>query len=255
MIGKTIDKIIAIFFKKSLVKVTDMPKLQGSASFFQEGPPAPPGDVHPGIVRFLQNNIAGSSVLDLGGGQGAYGFEIQNMGYEVVVADINAESLKIADDNGLKTTLLEAGEHPKPKSTDTVVLIEVLEHVVDPQDFLKMAIQTARKKVLLTVPCSEDFERLFELGLSYGHIAVTDHLNHFKQKELENFIQPLAKKFTIQLQDPLFPHGAMSILSHSFSNPWIGKLCMLPLRIANRLGGIKKDYYSRFLCSIDVMEN
>lgn len=229
-----------------------MPKLQGSASFFREGPPAPPGDVHPEIVRFIQDNIAGSSVLDLGGGQGAYAFEIQNMGYDVVVADINADSLKIAGANGLKTTLMQAGETPEAKSTDTVVLIEVLEHVPDPQEFLKMAIQAARKKVLLTVPCSEDFERLFDLGLTYHHIAVTDHLTHFKRKELEAFIQPLAKKYSIQLQDPLFPHGAMSILSNSFRNPWIGKVCMLPLRIANRLGGIKKDYYSRLLCSIDL---
>jgi SAM-dependent methyltransferase len=229
-----------------------MASLQGTGSFFAVGPPARIGETHPPIVSFLQQNIVGTTILDLGGGQGAYAHKLKQLGFEVTVADINPGSLQIAQQNGLKTKLLQPNESIEPNIVDTVVLIEVLEHVPNPKQFLQTAINAARKRVLFTIPCSNDFERLFAVGLSYAHIAVTDHLHHFTQQELHNLVASLGTKYQIELADPLFPHAAMKIIRDSFRWKWLGNFCLLPLRILNKYKGIHKDYYSRAMCVIEV---
>ena len=114
-----------------------MGKLQGQSSFFKPGPPANPGDAYKPIVDFLLREIRGKSVLDVGGGEGAYSLELSRAGYDTVVADINPESLKAAAANGLKTRFLQQDELLGDGVADTVLLIEVLEHVQDPKAFLQ----------------------------------------------------------------------------------------------------------------------
>ena len=87
-----------------------MGKLQGQSAFFVPGPPALPGEAHRPIVDFLLRETRGKSVLDIGGGRGAYSLELAKAGYNTVVADINSESLKVAEANGLSTRLLQPGE-------------------------------------------------------------------------------------------------------------------------------------------------
>ena len=142
-----------------------MGKLQGQSSFFRPGPPARPGEAYKPIVNFLLREIKGQSIVDLGGGEGAYSLELSRAGYDVTVADINPESLKVAKENGLKTRLLQQGESLGENVADTVMLIEVLEHVQDPKAFLQSALKAARKRVVFTLPCTEDFDSLFRLGL------------------------------------------------------------------------------------------
>ena len=212
-----------------------MGKLQGQSAFFVPGPPALPGEAHRPIVDFLLRETRGKSVLDIGGGRGAYSLELAKAGYNTVVADINSESLKVAEANGLSTRLLQPGESVGEGVADTVMLIEVLEHVPDPKAFLGSAIAAARKRVVFTLPCTDDFELLFGLGLSYAHIAVSDHLWHF----------------SLELGDPLFPSLALSLLGRYLKGP-LGYAVRFPLRVANRLGLVPKAIPSRFYGVIEI---
>ena len=222
-----------------------MSKLQGQSSFFVPGPPAMPGEAHLPIVKFLLKEIVGETVLDLGGGRGAYSLEMKKAGFDTTVADINAESLAVAAQNGLKTKKLEIDEPLPENLADTVMMVEVLEHVPNPKEFLKSAIGAARKRVLFTLPCSNDFKTLFEAGLTYAHIAVSDHLWHFSYEEFKSLLDSLGVEYRLTMGDYLCPGSAIQLLRGCFKGP-IGFLMMLPFRALNKLGLIPKRYPSRF---------
>ena len=222
-----------------------MGKLQGHSSFFVPGPPALPGEAHKPLVEFLLREVRGETVLDLGGGRGAYSLEMKKAGFDTTVADINEESLAVAEQNGLKTKLLEPGEPLQENLADTVMMIEVLEHVPDPVEFLKSAIGAAKKRVVFSLPCTDAFDTLFESGLTYAHIAVSDHLWHFSYDEMKKLLDSLGMEYSLTMGDYLFPGAGIKLLRNCFRGP-LGFLLMLPFRVLNKLGLIPKRYPSRF---------
>lgn len=231
-----------------------MGKLQGFSSFFIAGAPAKTGVTHPPIVRFLTKEIRGNSVFDLGGGEGAYSYELKKLGLKTVVADINAASLFVAEKNGLQTRLLKPDESLGENIADTVIIIEVLEHVPNPKQFLQSAIRAAKQRVLFTLPCTNDFNTLFEAGITYAHIAVEDHLWHYSYDEMKELLDSLGIEYKLTMDDYLCPGAAIKLLRHCFKGP-IGFLLMLPLRIMNKMGLIPKYYPSRFYGIIEKVDS
>ena len=223
-----------------------MGKLQGISSFFVPGPPAKPGDTYQPIVKFLLDNINGETIIDLGGGEGAYSLELKNYGYDVLVADINSLSLSIAEKSGLKTRLLKSDESLESNIADTVIMVEVLEHVPDPEDFLKSALNAAKKRVLFTMPCTENFVDLFNIGLTYHHIAVSDHLWHFSYEELRQILEKIGVKYTLKMDDYLCPSVTIKLLKDCIHNRYAFVFLMLVYRIISKLGCVSKCYPTRF---------
>ncbi|MCK9182218.1 MAG: class I SAM-dependent methyltransferase [Fibrobacteraceae bacterium] len=219
--------------------------LQGQSSFFQPGPPAKPGEAYLPLVQFLIQEIRGKTVLDLGGGKGAYSLELKKAGYDVIVADINADSLKVASDLGLRTLNLDENKTLGENVADTVILIEVLEHVSDPRAFLQNAMSAARKRVLFSLPCTEDFKSLFNEGLTFAHIAVSDHLWHFSYQEMKGLLDSFHVPYQLRMGDFLFPRAPMILFRKRYRGP-LGYLAMLPLRLLNKLKLIPKSIPSRF---------
>ena len=222
-----------------------MGKLQGQSSSFLPGSPAKKNEAHEPIVQFLLKEVRGSSVIDLGGGERTYALKLKDAGYDVIVADINPESLSTAEHYGLKTKLLGPNEQLDENTADTIILIEVLEHISTPADFLMSAVKAAKKRVLFSLPCTEDFKPLFDAGLTYAHIAVTDHLWHFSNKELRELLDSLSVEYTLTMGDYLFPTPAIRLLRHYYRGP-IGYLFTLVLRIINKLNIIPRRCPSRF---------
>ena len=222
-----------------------MGKLQGQSSFFVPGPPALPGEAHKPLVEFLLREVRGETVFDLGGGRGAYSLELKKAGFNTTVVDINEESLAVAEQYGLKTRLLEPGEPLGENLADTVMMIEVLEHVPNPVEFLKSAMGAAKKRVVFSLPCTNDFKTLFECGLTYAHIAVSDHLSHFSYDEMKQLLDSLGVEYRLTMGDYLFPGAGIKLLRDCFRGP-LGFVMMLPFRVLNKLGLIPKRYPSRF---------
>ena len=227
-----------------------MATLAGQSPWFAPGPPARPGEAYQPIVAFLKGAVAGRTVLDLGGGQGAYALELSRAGCEVCVADVDPAALAVAREQGLSTRLLEPDAELGAGIVDTVIMIEVLEHVPDPAQLLRQALGAARQRVLFTVPCTQDFPLLFSYGLSYAHIAVSDHLWHFSDGDLETMLKATGRPYQLTKGDPLFPHAALHVLRKSFRWRWLGQLFTLPLRLADRLGWIRRRVPSRYYCII-----
>src|SRR5262252_760208 len=126
---------------------------------YQPGFPAPPGEHYRAFVRFARRH-AGTSILDLGCGYGAYGGALMKEGLKCLGCDINLDYLKKAAQLGLPVVNVGAKLPFSDRSFDSVVMFEVIEHVSDIESILKEAFRVARRNVLITVPNSEDIERM-----------------------------------------------------------------------------------------------
>lgn len=205
---------------KSFRDVAPEPKrLRGAASFFEIGKPAPIGGAHRPVIEFLLRELRGVRILDLGGGEGAYALELQRRGCDVTVADIEPGSLRIAEQNGLQTLLLNPDAEEIEGEFDTVLLLDVLEHLDDPLPLLRRACRAARCRVLITSPRSEEFAELFRGGLTYAHIAVLDHLRHFTDAEWQQLLDEASggAATLTYAGDHLYPHGMIALAAQAGS--------------------------------------
>lgn len=220
--------------------------LQGHSSFFVPGPPAKPGAADGEILKFLLKSVVGTEILDLGGGNGAYSLELQKRGLHPLVLDVDANALRAAADIGLPTRHLRPGEPLGEAVADTVIMVEVLEHVPDPTQFLAMALRAAKTRVVFTVPCSHDFQALFALGLTYHHIAVTDHLNHFADEDLKALLDATGCRYELVKGSPIFPGTALRLLRNAFRYRWMARVALFPVKIMNLLGLIREQFPCRY---------
>src|SRR5678815_2653161 len=125
------------------------PMLRTRDDVYQPGLPAKAGEHYGAFVRFALKH-AGQKILDLGCGYGAYSLALLKEGRWCVGCDINLQYLQVAVASGLPA-VAALGPLPFPdKSFDTVLLLEVVEHVPEIHDVLKEAFRVARRNVLVT---------------------------------------------------------------------------------------------------------
>jgi hypothetical protein len=222
-----------------------MAQLIGSSPFFVPGPPAEVGHPSTSVAQFILKNARGR-VLDIGGGNGAYAFELKKRGFSVTVAEVNPAALAAASAAGLDVIDMNRTQWSELKGRfDTVLLIEVLEHIPDYVEFLSDAFSCASSRLLLTVPCNDDFQSLFAVNLTYNHIAVSDHVNHFTSDDLRNLFGSLPCSYTLERGDPLFPWAFLSLMREQFRDRILVYSLVLPLRILNKLRLIPRSYPTR----------
>ena len=153
----------------------------------------------------LVKRYAGQNILDVGCATGGYCIELQKKGFHCTGVDINEEYVKIAQKNGVNAFLIKDALPFKDKSFDTVLLFEILEHVVEPDNLLIEAKRVAKKNILISVPDCDGFETLRTYGLTYEHFLEMDHKNFFTKDSL---IALLSKHFnnfkTIEI-GPIYP--------------------------------------------------
>lgn len=229
-----------------------MGQLRGQFSKFREGPPSPIHAPSPLIMEFLLSRLATGTILEVGGGNGAYSLALGKVGRPSVVSDINDSYLKVARAEGLQTLRLDPDSPLEAGQWDNVILIEVFEHVPDPSKLLAEACRAARKRVIFTIPRSEDFDALFAQRLSYNHMVVEDHLWHFGEAEIAALVEPWRNRVEIRRDEPIHPHCTWNFIRSSFRSSFLCELCLLPLRVANRFGWMMPLYDSRFLVSINL---
>jgi ubiquinone/menaquinone biosynthesis C-methylase UbiE len=95
--------------------------------------------------RFLQfielvKPLSGEKIIDLGGAQGTFFYEnidlVKEYDLQVVIADINSDSLKVAESRGFSTYLMRENELPEMEAGmfDIVFCNSVIEHVTFPKE-------------------------------------------------------------------------------------------------------------------------
>jgi SAM-dependent methyltransferase len=149
---------------------------------------------------------SGKSILDLGCATGSYCIEFAKAGHACVGADINPDYVKAACQSGVEAYLVTGGRLPfEDKSFDTVVMIEVLEHVKDIPALFAEVKRIARKNVIITVPNCDGFDSLRACGFTYEHFLELDHVNFFTGSSLKKVLSDDFADVAVEETVPLLP--------------------------------------------------
>ena len=216
--------------------------MQSRDDFYKPGIPAVPGEHYRAFVRFARRH-AGSSILDLGCGFGAYSAALIDEGRKCVGCDVNLEYLRTA--NKRVPVVNVDGSLPfRDRSFDSIMIFEVLEHVANTESVLAEAFRVARRNVLITVPNSENIELMRANDVTYAHMLSSDHLHFFDPESLEVLLRRYARDISIERSDPIYPFWFVGR-----SLPFYG------FKLVFRLGLLKPRFFSRLYAVASVREN
>lgn len=161
------------------------------------------------LVHFLEK-YAGHKILDLGCATGNYCLYLSQKGFETTGVDINEKYVEIAKSRGVNAYHIHNKTHFEDKSFDTVMIIEVLEHLPEPSIVLKEAKRLARKNVLITTPNCNNFELLRTEGLLFEHFADKDHRNFFTPQTMKELLLQYFPSVTLKERNPINPFALFS---------------------------------------------
>lgn len=184
------------------------------------------------IINFCKQH-AGKRILDFGCATGNYCLELKRLGFECVGVDINEEYIKIAQKRGVEALVIKEHLPFEENSFDTVIMLELLEHVQNPDGILKDAKRVAKKNILLTVPNNTEFDKLKQLRLTYEHMLEKDHINFFTKESLSNLLSKYFEKYYVKEEEPIFAHSLL---------PWYLRK---PISLCIKLKFIRPSVYFR----------
>jgi SAM-dependent methyltransferase len=217
--------------------------LRTRSDVYQPGLPARPGEHYRAFVRFVSQH-AGDSILDLGCGYGAYSLALAAEGRKCVGCDVNMKYLVQASLSGLPVAAVDSVLPFPDRSFDTVILLEVIEHVPELENILREAFRVARRNVLVSVPNAESLERLAENDVTYGHMLSSDHVHFFDPASLRELLGRFGGNVDVRRGDPIYPFWFVS-----------RSLAYYALRILYRTRLLKPAYFTRLYAVASVRQN
>jgi 2-polyprenyl-3-methyl-5-hydroxy-6-metoxy-1,4-benzoquinol methylase len=170
----------------------------------------PMEQVDAALVDFVREH-AGGSVLDLGCGLGGYSRVLAERGLEVRALDVVPEYVERARSIGVEAEVYDGERVPMADgSVDTVILLEVLEHLDDPARMLREARRVARRNVLVTTPnCTQDFG---EVPVEFSHMLDVDHKHFFTESSLRALLDDVFGSSVVEQVAPIDRHLAGKVL-------------------------------------------
>jgi 2-polyprenyl-3-methyl-5-hydroxy-6-metoxy-1,4-benzoquinol methylase len=188
------------------------------------------------LVDFVAEH-AGRTVLDLGCGLGGYSRALAERGFEMRALDVVPNYVERARSIGVDAELYDGQTIPmEDGSVDTVILLEVLEHLEHPAPLLREARRVARSGVLVTTPnCTQDFG---EVPVEFSHMLDTDHRQFFTVSSLSRLLDDVFGSSVVEQTAPIDRNLA-------------GVLLPQPLRAVHRwldsAGVVKPHFFFRLL--------
>jgi len=188
--------------------------------------------VNAGIIDFCRSR-AGLKILDYGCATGSYCIALRQLGFECVGVDVNQAYVTRAIARGVEARVVGETLPFSDASFDTVLLIDVLEHVPEPSRLITEALRVARKNLLITVPNAGRFDDLKRAGLTYEHMLERDHVRFFTKETLERLLAGHCKEFSVRETDPRFVHYLL---------PWYFRK---PLTFFAQCGFLAPSFYGK----------
>lgn len=178
-----LKKIYSDYFKFHEEK---KPLMLHRADFYSPGPPI---TVPSFEMLTLIDKHAGETILDIGCGHGVYGKELLKKGYRYTGIEANEEYVEEARKH-VHALCMQAEKLEFPdKSFDTVILLEVLEHLEDPYTALSEILRVTRENLIVSVPNISPMKECVEYNVVMHHFLESTHVNFFTKNMLERFLK------------------------------------------------------------------
>lgn len=192
--------------------------------------------VDPTLVEFVAAH-AGPALLDLGCGLGGYSRALADRGFHVTALDVVPEYVERARELGVQADVYDGDRLPlKDDSVDTVMLLEVIEHLDDPARLLREARRVARRGVLVSVPnCTQSFA---PVPVEFSHMLDVDHRQFFTVESLRVLLDGVFGSCSVEQVAPVDRNLAGLILPRP----------LRPLfRLLDRTGRLHPRFFFRLL--------
>jgi ubiquinone/menaquinone biosynthesis C-methylase UbiE len=151
--------------------------------------PGPPHQHYSPMMLELVEKHAGHKILDIGCGHGVNCIELNNRGFHCIGIEVKEEYAREAQKH-VEAYHMRAEKLEFPdKSFDTVIMLEVLEHLEDPYAALEETVRVARKNLILSVPNLSPLEVSVEYNVIMHHFFEQTHVNFFTKSMLERFLK------------------------------------------------------------------
>ena len=156
---------------------------------YGSGPPSP--EVHGEIFKEILDH-GGDVILDVGCGIGPYTTALNKKGKRAFGLEINWDYVKMARENKVPVLHYD-GEHIpfKTESFETVIAIEVLEHVEAWDRLLHEMLRVARKNILITTPNMDILSGMCKHHVVPWHLLEATHCNFFTPETWRHVIMNL----------------------------------------------------------------
>lgn len=142
----------------------------------------------------------GSTVLDVGCGDGAVlQYLAKRASFHAIGADVSAVALEYLQTRGIQTLTFNINDfeaiHALPE-VDHIILFEILEHMQNPERFLKLIQTKARKSIFFSFPNSGYFayrlRLLFGRSIKQWRLHPGEHLRYWTYADLEWWLRELS---------------------------------------------------------------
>jgi 2-polyprenyl-3-methyl-5-hydroxy-6-metoxy-1,4-benzoquinol methylase len=151
--------------------------------------PGPPHQHFSSKMLELVEKHAGNKILDVGCGHGVNCIELNNRGFYCIGIEAKEEYAREAQKH-VEAYHMRAEKLEFPdKSFDTVIMLEVLEHLEGPHAALSEALRVARQNLILSVPNLSPLEVCVEYNVIMHHFFEPTHKNFFTKSMLERFLK------------------------------------------------------------------
>jgi SAM-dependent methyltransferase len=188
---------------------------------YTSGPPVL--EVFPETLA-LMRRYAGPHVLDLGCGAGPYSQALRTDGRAVQALEYVAEPARMARTRGVPVVRADGRRMPFRDGTfDTVIAVEVIEHIERPGEIVAEAARVTRERILVSVPNAAVIPHLWPWGVVPWHLLEASHVNFFSARSLETLLRQsfahvaigyYARSFAFPGAPPLYAH-LFAVASHS----------------------------------------
>ncbi len=194
----------------------------------------------------VRKYLYGSSVLDVGCGYGDF-LKLINPNHQIGGTEVNKERVdycnQVLGQNAIRLANLDERLDFEDNSFDTVVCLEVLEHLEDPEKALKELVRVARKRVIITIPFNEKIRYVLCVHCA-RYTPYSGHLHSFNKENIRGIIPDNTRIVRIEL----ICNKALSYL------PGLRSIFRFPIPISSTFDNLLNRIISRASWMVVVLD-